>query len=61
MFEKLELKEMPKCQDGRICKNQKDGFMLATFEHGQKFVCWECYQEARNELILLLEKVKENK
>lgn len=62
MYEKLtSLKEMPKCQDGRVCNNKHDGFMVATFDTGPKFICYECYQEAKNELLLLLEEFRKSK
>ena len=56
MFEKLTT--MPKCQDGRVCKGNNNGFMLASYEFGNKFVCYECWLQARNELLVLLEKLK---
>ena len=45
-----ELKEMPKCQDGRVCNNQNNGFMFIRFESGQKFICGECYLQAQKDL-----------
>lgn len=46
-----ELKEMPKCQDGRICKGNGNGFCFLPFitEDGNlvhKFVCGNCYLQA---------------
>ena len=47
-----EIKEMPKCQDGRVCGGKNDGFMLISgFENGPKFVCGECYLQARKEFL----------
>ena len=44
-----ELKEMPKCQDGRVCKGNNNGFMFVEFESGFKFVCGDCYLQARKD------------
>jgi len=52
------LKEMPKCQDGRVCKGKNNGFIVATFEKGMKFVCGDCYQAARKELLMILASYK---
>ena len=46
-----ELKEMPKCQDGRVCKGNGNGFCFKQFitEDGRivwKFVCGDCFLQA---------------
>jgi hypothetical protein len=47
-----EIKEMPKCQDGRVCGGKNDGFILKEFESGMKFICGECYLQARKDRLI---------
>ncbi len=44
-----EIKEIPKCQDGRVCNGSNNGFILANFSSGKKWVCGTCYLQAENE------------
>jgi hypothetical protein len=46
-----EIKEMPKCQDGRVCDGKNDGFMFIQFENGIKFICGECYLQAKKDFL----------
>lgn len=47
--------EKPKCEDGRICKHENDGFILIncldpkTGGTGLKSFCYDCYKQAEKE------------
>lgn len=50
------LTKKPKCEDGRACKGENDGYILKPFltKEGKienKIVCGECLQQARRELM----------
>lgn len=55
MVELKPLTELPKCEDGRACKNENQAFIVIncldpkTGQTGLKAFCYDCYKQAEKE------------
>lgn len=63
LVELKTLREKPKCEDGRVCNHENDGFIVIncldpkTGETGLKNFCYPCYKSAekdKNKVLLEL-------